>query len=194
MSGKMIDGKKLLTVRRRGGMPRKPRRWVQKDWRGFIVRHGRLDLHLAAKRGWGVTTWAVAKEGFTTPFWPGLTWYGDLDVIKKRTKAADGGNASHLAPMESNVFAKCHALVAHCAATQFDDHSPRKPGWFTVRTRGSAWEIEIKDPETCSRLVVIQQSLDDALALATVLLDAEDAPWEPDPWLARSQAGSRKKS
>lgn len=174
-------------------MPRRPRRLADKDWRGYILRCGRLDLHLAAKRGWGVTLWATSKEGVSIPFWPEATWYGDLDMVKRRKAPEVGGQHKHLAPMESNVLAKCHALIAHCAATQFDDGTPRKPGWFTVRTRGAAWEIEIKDPETCSRLVVIQQSLDDALALATVLLDSEEAPWEADPWLAKAAGAAKKK-
>jgi len=95
--------------------------------------------------------------------------------------------------VESDVFAKLHALVAHCAATKYDDGEPRKPGWFTVRTRGSAWEVEVKDPETACRLVIVQQTLDDALALAHVLLETEDAPWEPDQWLAAANAKNKKK-
>lgn len=175
-------------------MRQRPRRWAAKDWRGAILPVGRMDWHLAFKRGWGVTIWAIGKEGKFVPFWPLAEWYGDLEMIKKRKAQSEGAHATHLAPMESDILSKCHSLVQHCAATQFDDGTPRKPGWFTIRTRGSAWEIEIKDPETCSRLVVIQQSLDDALALATVLLDSEDAPWESDPWLSKAQGASKKKS
>lgn len=175
-------------------MPARPRQWSSKEWRGLILPFGRLDLHLAVKRGWGVTVWAILKEGYSIPQWPTAEWYGDLEVVKKRQSKKAGETVSHLAPMESNVLAKCHALVAHCAATQFDDATPRKPGWFTVSTIGSAWKVEVKDPETCCRLTVIQQTLDDALALAAVLLEAEDAPWEPDPWLAKSQGAMKKKS
>jgi hypothetical protein len=153
-----------------------------------------MDWHLAFKRGWGVTLWAVGKEGKFVPFWPLYEWYGDLEMVKKRKAQAEGASHAHLAPMESNVFAKCQSLVQHCAATQFDDKTPRKPGWFTIKTIGSAWCVEVKDPETCSRLVCIQQDLDDALALATALLDAEEAPWENDPWLAKSAGAAKKKS
>lgn len=183
---------KLLTRRRVPGICRRPRRWSGKNWQGYFLKLGVLQLHLASKRGFGISIWAVQKEGFSFPWWPGAEWYGDMASMKKRKPADASSAVPHLAALESNVFSKLHALVKHCAVTQFDDGDARKPGWWTVRTRGSAWEVEVKDPETCSRLVVIQQTLDDALALASVLLEADDAPWEPDPWLAQ-QAGRQKR-
>jgi len=184
---------KLLTWRKRHGIPYRPRRWVAKWWTSFMVRTGRLEWWLVAKRGFGVTLWATIHEGVVNPFWPTCSWYGDLLMMKRRVQRQDAETPPHLAPIETEVLNRCIPLVAHCAATKYDDGAPRKPGWFTVRTRGSAWEIEIKDPDTCSRLVVIQGTLDDALALATMLLDSEEAPWEPDPWLAKMNAPRGKK-
>ena len=173
-------------------MPRRPRKWSSKEWRGCILRVGPRDWHVVSKLGWGITLWAVYFDGYCIPWWPALSWYGDL-LMKKRTPRAESGDVpAHLAAMETNVLHRCSALVEHCAATRYDDGTARQPGWWTVRTRGSSWEIEIKDPDTCSRLVVIQTSLDDALALAQALLSAEDAPWEPDPWLRASQAKKKK--
>jgi len=94
--------------------------------------------------------------------------------------------------MESVILAKYHSLVAHCAATRYDDGDPRQPGWFTVKTLGSAWLVEVKDPDTCARLVVIQATLDDAITLAALLLDSEECPWEPDPWLTAAKAKKKK--
>lgn len=183
----------VLTRRARTGMARRPRRWLTRDWSACMVRVGPLYWKLAFRRGYGITCWSFERDGFACPMWPGLSWYGDLLVIKRRKAQADAPTANHLAPVETNVFAKLMALVEHCAATKYDDGEARRPGWFTVRTRGSAWEVEIKDPDTASRLVVVQQTLDDALALAQVLLETEDAPWEPDQWLAASNARSKKK-
>lgn len=183
----------LLTRRRRNGMARRPRRWFTRDWSACMVRVGVLYLKLAFRRGYGITCWSFEKDGYSVPMWPGLSWYGDLLAMKRRKASEAAASAPHLAPVESNVFAKLMALVEHCAATKYDDGEARKPGWFTVRTRGSAWEVEIKDPDTACRLVVVQQTLDDALALAQVLLETEDAPWEPDQWLAASNARSKKK-
>jgi len=144
--------------------------------------------------GFGVSVWAYQKLGYSVHFWVGSTWYGDVEMIKRRQAGPKSSEAKHLAAMETNVFAKLLPLVEQCASTKYDDGTERRPGWFTVRTRGSAWEVEVKDPDTASRLVVIQQNLDDALALAVVLLESEDAPWEADPWLAKQNAASRRKS
>jgi hypothetical protein len=106
--------------------------------------------------------------------------------MKRRTpgSAASPDNPlKHLAAMESNVFTKLHNLVAHCAVTRYDDGEPRKPGWFTIKTMGSAWVVQVKEPDTCLQMSATAQSLDDALALADLLLGSEEAPWEPDPYL-----------
>lgn len=184
-----------LVLRRRGirGTRFRPRRWVPRDWFSYLVRVGPFVWRVVCKRGFGHTLWEWDYEGVRFPLYPSLTWYGELLFMKKRTPKPAAESPPHLAPVESNVLAKCMALVEHCAATKYDDGEPRQPGWFTIRTRGSAWEVEIKDPDTCSRLVVIQGTLDDALALATCLLDAEEAPWEPDQWLLKAKQQKGKK-
>ena len=109
--------------------------------------------------------------------------------MKRRTATAapsPGDGPRHLAAIESNTFSKLHNLVSHCAVTRYDDGEPRKPGWFTVKTMGSAWVIQVKEPDACLQMTATAQTLDDALALADLLLGAEEAPWEPDPFL-RSQ-------
>jgi hypothetical protein len=184
---------KLLTRRRLPAIRFRPRRTTHKDWQALLIRVGVYDWHLVTRRGYGVSLWGINNLGVFIPWWEKLSWYGDLLVIKRRQPNATAPEVSHLAPVESNVLARCQALVSHCAATKFDDGTARTPGWFTIRTRGSAWEIEIKDPETCCRLVIIQQTLDDALALATCLLDAEDAPWETDQWLTAARAKQKRK-
>jgi len=120
-------------------------------------------------------------------------WYGDLRSMKKKKQVGVVNDAHHLAALESELLAKHHALIAHCAVSKYDDGDPRKPGWFTVKTMGSAWVVEVKDPDTCARLVVVQQTFDDALTLANLLLESEEAPWEPDPWLARASTEKKKK-
>lgn len=184
---------KLLTRRRLPAIRFRPRRRCSKDWQALLVRVGPFHWHLVTRQGFGVTLWGVNYDGHFQPWWSNLSWYGDLLMVKRRQANPTAPEVAHLAPVESNVLGKCMALVSHCAATKYDDGTPRQPGWLTIRTRGSAWEIEIKDPETCSRLVVIQQTIDDALALATVLLDAEDAPWEADQWLVAAKAKQKRK-
>lgn len=116
--------------------------------------------------------------------------------MKKRTvpnQGGESGGAQHLAAVESTVFARLHNIVRHCCVTKYEDGSPRKPGWVTIKTMGSAWVIQVKEPDTALSLTCTQQSLDDALALADVLLGSDDAPWEPDPFLQKMSAPKKAK-
>ena len=113
--------------------------------------------------------------------------------MKRRSQATEARDVVHLAAVESDLFSKLQPLVNHCSHTQYEDKSSRKPGWFTIKTMGSAWVVELKDPDSCSRLVVVQQTLDDALTLASVLLESDEAPWEPDPWLKGAEAKAKRK-
>jgi hypothetical protein len=108
------------------------------------------------------------------------------------TSPTDDGKVVHAAALESNVFARLHNLVAHCAVTRYDDGSARKPGWFNVKTIGQTWVVQVKDPDGGVCLSATGASLDDALALADLLLGAEDAPWEVDYFLASNGKGKKK--
>lgn len=96
----------------------------------------------------------------------------------------DGSPLKHLAPMESNVFTSLHALVAHCAVVRYDDGKPRKPGWITIKTNGAAWIVQVKDPDSCLSMSCTSDTLDNALAMAELLVAADNAPWEKDQFLA----------
>lgn len=113
--------------------------------------------------------------------------------MKKIKVGANGSGSSHnhLAPVESDLLAKLPNLVAHCCLTKYEDGDPRKPGWFTVKTLGAAWIVECKDPDACARLTATADTLDNALVLADMLLGAEEAPWENDPFLKRMGAKSK---
>lgn len=116
--------------------------------------------------------------------------------MKKKTPASAAARPdgpSHLAAIESDVFSKCEHLVKHCCITRYDDGDARKPGWFTIKTMGSAWVVQVKDPDACLSLTATGQSLDDALCLADLLLGSEEAPWEPDPFLRRNNAPAKGK-
>jgi len=117
--------------------------------------------------------------------------------MKKRSVSNQQGKQDgpqHLAAMESAVFSKLHSLVAHCAITKYEDGDPRKPGWFTIKTMGSAWVVQVKEPDTALQLSAVGQTLDDALALIDILLTSEEAPWEPDPFLKRQSSPGKKSS
>lgn len=108
----------------------------------------------------------------------------------KKVKAiaeASQGAVTHLAPMESDTFSKLGALVSHCAVVRYDDGSSRKPGWFTIKCQGASWCVQVKDPDSGCQLQAVGDTLDNALALAVILLETESAPWEIDPWLQKQR-------
>jgi hypothetical protein len=98
-----------------------------------------------------------------------------------------------LAAVESTLLGGHLELVKHCSITRYDDGDPRKPGWFTIKTMGSAWVVQVKDPDAGLSLTATGQTLDDAITLADLLLGSEEAPWEPDPFLKRLTANSKPK-
>lgn len=108
--------------------------------------------------------------------------------MKKKSmgKGQAGGSVPvHLAAIESDVFLRLPNIVAHCCLTRYDDGDPRRPGWITVKTLGGTWMVQAKDPDSQAQLGAVGNTLDDALALMDLLLGADDAPWEPDPFAKR---------
>jgi hypothetical protein len=95
--------------------------------------------------------------------------------------------------METEAFRQYMPIVEHCGMLQYEDGEPRQPGWFTVRTNGAAWQCVVKDPDSASSFTTTAQTLDEALSTAALLLGCEEAPWEPDQWLAASRAKKGKK-
>lgn len=119
--------------------------------------------------------------------------YGEWRTwMKKRVVRTDGTSGPvHLAPMESNYLTQIQPIVAHCATCRYSDGSPRRPGWITVSTAGSSWVVTAKEPDAAAQLRVTAPTLDEALEMLACLLDSEDAPWEPDRFLASE--GKKKK-
>lgn len=102
------------------------------------------------------------------------------------------GKPVHLAQLDSPLFNTLPNLMKHCAVTRYDDGESRWPGTAIIRTEGSTWKVILKDPSTALQLLCAASTLDDALALAELLLGAEKAPWESDP-NAWTPGGKKKK-
>lgn len=141
----------------------------------------------------GVYPLALFK-GAATLREPFCTWSQPEWSVKRRSAnpVAPKDGPIHLAPVESKVFGSLFNLVAHCAETRYEDGESRQTGWFTIKTMGAAWTVQIKDPDSACQLQVTAATLDDALALADVLLGAEEAPWEPDRFLKAQQQQKKK--
>jgi len=111
----------------------------------------------------------------------------------KKVRRSETAAVKHLVPMETEAFRSWMALVEHTALLQYEDGSPRVPGWFTVMTRGSAWCVTVKDPDSCSTFTAVGKTLDEAFDTANLLLGTEEAPREPDQWLSQRQRKGKGK-
>lgn len=138
--------------------------------------------YLSRVTGPGIRIWAFTAGS-----------YDEVWEMKKKNAPANASGQKHLASIESNVLAQCHALVRHCAITAYDDGDPRKPGWITIKTFGAAWQVEAKDPDSCMSIRVVENSLDEALMLLNLLVESDEAPWEADQWLQQQASKARKK-
>jgi len=170
---------------------RRRRGSLGKNWTRFECDWSGRKIELAARRGWGYSAWALTrKTGEKVSLW-GVSCYQEMEAMRKKVRQDASPAQQHVAALESTLFGKHHSIVAHCAVTRYDDGDPRQPGWISIRTFGSVWQVEAKDPDTCQFLRVTQPTLDDALTMLALLLDATDAPWEPDPW-AKSRSTKKK--
>lgn len=114
--------------------------------------------------------------------------------MKRRvSKSSPEGQAQHLAPVETVRFSDMMSLVEHMAFRKYDDGEPREPGWVTIKTQGAAWVVQVKDPDGCVSFTAIGETLDKALETAGLLLACDEAPWEPDTFLAQAKARKAKK-
>jgi len=113
--------------------------------------------------------------------------------VKPRAQTSQEGPV-HLAPLDGRALSLFPNLVSHCAVIRYEDGTARQAGWFTLKTQGTQWVISIKDPDAACQLTAIAGTLDDALALADLLLGSDDAPWEPDRFLGQRQGSTKKKS
>lgn len=146
----------------------------------YVGTHGTTLFSL--NRGGNIRLWASTANS-----------YDEVLKVKKKAPPSNSGGQKHLAAIESNILSQCLALVKHCAVTQYDDGEPRKPGWITIKTFGSAWQVEAKDPDSCLSLRVVENSLDEALQLLALLLESDEAPWELDTWLQQQALKMKKK-
>jgi len=117
-------------------------------------------------------------------------WCPMKKVVVGMTSSPEG--VAHLAPMESDVLSKHHAIVAHCAVIRYDDGSPRQPGSYQTSTMGPSWTIQVIDPDSCSFFRAVGQTHDEALALACLWLETGSAPWEPARWLHAKKKPGKK--
>jgi len=168
---------------------RKGYRWRVKQWcprRAFrlqiITLDGTIICWYSPNHGYYA---AESSRGKGVPPRPRVIPFVGYRTMKKVNLAgsSETGGASHVAAIESNVLSSLQPLVNHCCVTRYDDGTVRTPGTVQLRTQGSAWAIQVVDPDSCAFFTALGNTVDEALALASLLLESESAPWELARWL-----------
>lgn len=168
----------------------RPRKWVSKGGGKFKLITGKSKILLTWVPRYGLAVTGVERwsDGPIPHFVP--DWTRGLKWMKKKKVKGDASGSVHSAAMESTLFSGLHSLVAHCATTRYEDGDQRQVGWITITTQGPTWRVTVKDPDSAASFVVTAPTLDEALTMASLLLEADDAPWAHDKWLAK---GAKKK-
>ena len=171
----------------------RPNKWLPKGKSEFYVKCRSTYFGLRA-RSWAGIAVVTEWEPGTLPGLgrlPRRQWeYPQMGIKKRSVQVQD---TQHLAAVESTYFTQLLPLVEHCALLKYDDGTPRQPGWFTIKTNGQTWVVQVKDPDSCSSFNAVGESLDKALETAALLLSCDSAPWERDRFLVDSQARTKKK-
>jgi len=114
--------------------------------------------------------------------------------VKRRAPASQAIPGPTLS-CESKVLHNLPKIREFLSATAYDDGSVRQPGYMTIRNRTWSYEITLYDVDAGLRCPVRSPTLDDVLAAAELLLEAEDAPWEIDQYLqSQLQRGKKKRA
>lgn len=133
-------------------------------------------------------TRAAHFELLDTPCWE---WeYPAMAIRKRQVQTTD---VQHLAAVESVIFSDMMSLIEHCCLRKYEDGTDRECGWFTIKVTGAAWVVQVKDPDSATSFSAVADTLDKALGTAALLLACDEAPWEPDQFLARMKAEKKKK-
>jgi len=176
-----------------GRAPGRRRGSLGKSWTRFLVMlaHG-IAVEVAAKRGSGYLPWCVRRPGRETWLHPGRS-YDEVVNMKRKRQAVEQAGGVASASATSKLLESVSSIVKHLTVRQYDDGSLRTPGTLLVKTVGSMWQLTAKDPDSCQQLIVLAATCDDALLMLSMLLEADDAPWEPDPWAKPQGAKKTRK-
>jgi len=108
-----------------------------------------------------------------------IIWRQERPNVKK-VKLAKATAVKHVAALETEMFRDCLAICEFLAMLQYEDGSPRIPGYCGVWCQGATWVVRATDKDADATLTGTGRTLDEAVQLLALLLGAEDAPWEPN--------------
>jgi hypothetical protein len=176
----------------RGWHGRRARQWLPlrgERWLRVVGRTQWLLVQWLPREGYWVTSAGTVGTPDAVPIYTCPRY--ERDAVKRRQAMRPGDTVTPPIPATSTHWPKLPALREFLHATQYEDKTPRTPGYMTVRNRVTTMEVTVYDVDGCCRLVSRGPTLDHALSLIEQLLGVEDAPWEPDRYLADQAAKSR---
>lgn len=171
----------------------RPRRWLPNGLSTFWVLTGDGLMCMTARRYRGIALTARFREQLLTGLsFRNAVWrseYPDMKKVKREERAA----VRHLAALETEMFRDFMSILEHIALLQYEDGEPRQSGWLNLRVLGSAWQLTMKDPDSCSQITATGRTLDEAWIALALLLGSDSPPWEPDAFAQKQAARGKKK-
>lgn len=173
---------KFLPIRKGTTARRRRRGSLGKNWMRFAIAGQGFTIGLAAKRGTGYIAWTLTTSQKHVRLWGDTGTYQEVLSMKRKRAVTEEAGGVSAASVATAMLGKHQGLIEHMAVRRYDDGTPRTPGRVMIETVGSMWKMTLKDPDTRQQLFVLAATIDDAITMAGLLCEAEDAPWEPDPW------------
>lgn len=164
-----------------------------KEWRVYALVGMGFTIGLAGRRGVSYLAWTLTTSRKHLRLWGEASTYMEALAMKRKRSVSEESGGVASAQTSSVLLRQCTGIIDHMALRRYDDGQPRQPGRIMVETIGSMWKVTLKDPDTCQQLFVLAATLDDAITMASLLCEADDAPWEPDPWAREAKSKKSKK-
>jgi len=165
--------------RKRRWVGRRPSAWLPMGEGEFKVLTRTLCLGMRFLPFRGIRLWGVWSRGRSVGMLPSeAVQLREITSVKK-VKLAERGAVKHLAALESEYLAEVQPVVEALGMLQYEDSSPRQPGYLGIWTQGSTWFVRLQDKDADAQMTCEGRTVDEALDTLAVLLGSENAPWEP---------------
>jgi hypothetical protein len=168
-------------------------RYMPKGVSEFYMNTRSHTLLLTARYKRGICVLAAWKRGNKYLGSESRVYEAEWPNMAIRKREVSKSDVQHLAAVETVLFHAHMPLIEHCALRKYEDGTDREPGWITLKVTGAAWVIQVKDPDSATSFSAVADTIDKALDTAALLLACDEAPWEPDIWLAQAKAKKSKK-
>jgi len=186
-------GRVQLRSRKPPWKPQKPGQWLKSrgDWIVYLV--GARYVSAVWKPWKGLLAVGSGLQGSRFLDRVYCDHFEVMPMIKRRDVSTSAGYVVPPLSADSKLLAKCPALLEFLTATQYEDGSPRTPGYMWISNRTAAFEVTVFDPDGCGKLPVLAKTLDEAFALVEVHLRADQAPWQQDGFLLKKASEKKKR-